>query len=352
MSNDERMTKGEQRMTTTRLFAIGTALVVLALASATRAAEIRLRAQCAVSGGVVKLSDVAELSGEDHRQAESLGSLELFPAPPAGQQRFVRVRELQDLLLLHGVNLTEHQFSGSSQVTVTLESRTAKTKSTPALPAALAKRANRRLCDAIIKYLGQRAWTVEVELTEAQARLLVDPTRTVSISGGHAPWTGTQRFEITVQPAQPTQGPAIFALDARVSPPATVVVATHSIQRGAVVRADDVELRDDAAGAAAAAVFHSLEEVVGHETTRSVAAGKPLSSEALRAPLMVHKGDVVTVYAACPGIRVRTNARARDDGSQGELVAVESMLDRSTFFARVSGIREVEVYARAPRFEQ
>ncbi len=67
----------------------------------------------------------------------------------------------------------------------------------------------------------------------------------------------------------------------------------------------------------------------------------------LRPPLWVHRGDVVTVYANTAGIRIRTTARARDDGSQGELVAVESLLDRSTYYARVSGIREVEVFARA-----
>ena len=63
-------------------------------------------------------------------------------------------------------------------------------------------------------------------------------------------------------------------------------------------------------------------------------------------PLAVHHGDVVTVYAQSGAVRIRTNARARDEGSVGELVAVESLLNRSTYYARVSGIREVEVYAR------
>ena len=71
------------------------------------------------------------------------------------------------------------------------------------------------------------------------------------------------------------------------------------------------------------------------------------TTDALRTPALVRRGDVVTVYARSAGIRVRTAARARDDGSQGDLVSVESLLDRSTFFARVSGIREVEVYARS-----
>ena len=71
-----------------------------------------------------------------------------------------------------------------------------------------------------------------------------------------------------------------------------------------------------------------------------------VSSDCLRPPLAVHRGEVVTVYAQSGAIRIRTNARSRDEGSVGELVAVESLLNRSTYYARVSGIREVEVYAR------
>ena len=76
-----------------------------------------------------------------------------------------------------------------------------------------------------------------------------------------------------------------------------------------------------------------------------------VSSDCLRPPLAVHRGEVVTVYAQSGAVRIRTNARAHDEGSVGELVAVESLLNRSTYYARVSGVREVEVYARPPRVE-
>ena len=47
------------------------------------------------------------------------------------------------------------------------------------------------------------------------------------------------------------------------------------------------------------------------------------------------------------GIVVRMPARARENGADGELVTVESLLDRQTFLARVSELHEVEVYAGA-----
>lgn len=336
--------------------ALGTCLLagLLVQVAATRAAELRFRSQCTAAGPLVKLGDVAEVIASDRVQAQTLAAMELFPSPAQQEQRFVRVREIQDLLSLRGVNLSDCQFSGSSQVTVSGGSAPARAPVAQPVSAAATRRIQRRVCEAVSKYLeehasAQQSWTVEAEMTDAQARAIGDSTRAISVTGGSAPWTGPQRFEVTVKGPQ---GPASFTLDAQVNVRPAVVVAVRSLPRGTTVREGDVELQHDGSVDAGSAGFHSLTEVFGRETTRSIAAGKAISPDSLRTPLMVHRGDVVTVYANSSGIRIRTAARARDDGAQGDLVAVESLLDRATYFTRVSGIREVEIYARAARVER
>ena len=91
--------------------------LTLAVVPAT-AAELRLKSQCTPAGEVVTLGDIADISSTDARQAATLAAIELFPAPAASEEKTVRVREIQDLLLLHGVNLAEHQVSGASEVVV------------------------------------------------------------------------------------------------------------------------------------------------------------------------------------------------------------------------------------------
>jgi flagella basal body P-ring formation protein FlgA len=329
------------------------AIFVAAISSAP-AAEIRLRAQCAAVGSVVTLGDVAEIVAADRRQAETLAAVELCPAPAAPQQRFLRNRELQDLLVLRGVNLAEHQFSGASQTTVTSSARSARPEVEKTVPLPALRQANRRMCEALLKYLQQQAaadqsWNVQIDLNDSQARLCADTGAAISLSGGKAPWTGTQHFEVTMKSAR---GSTRFELDARVTAPSARVVTTHAIIKGTVLRAGDVELQRDGVDESDAAAFSSVEEVLGRETTRAVPSGKVLTQDSLRAPLLVHRGDVVTVYVHSAGIRIRTTGRARDDGSQDELVAVESLLDRSTYFARVNGVREVEVYGRSARAEE
>lgn len=315
--------------------------------SVCEAAELRLRQQCSPRGSVITLGDVAEIYSADAKGAEKLAAMELFPAPAASQQRVIRVREVQDLLVLRGINLAEQQFSGSSQVVVTSASE--PVRADQALTSSAAKRIHRRVQEAVLQYLQSKTGSdeprsLQFETTPALAVAAANPAQPISISGGTAPWTGMQHFEAAIDsPA----GPSRFKLDVQVAVPSAVVVAAHSFSRGEVIRETDLSLVRETPRDGESVVFHAIEDVVGKQTTRAVPDGKILSADDLQAPLIVHKGDVVTVYARSAGIRVRTIARARDDGGLGDLVTMETMHDRKPYQARVCGVREAEVLAQA-----
>ncbi len=322
------------------------------------AAEIRLRPQCQPSAAVVTLGDVAEILTADGRQAEALAAIELFPAPAVGTQRYVRLREIQDLLVLKGVSLAEHTFSGASQ-TVVGNSAGGRNPVDSLSPQA-ARRAQQRLREAIAQYLSRRAsgagsWSIELELDAAQLHALAGAAQSVAnsaqsilVSGGAPPWYGRQTFQVTL----PGAGPAgSFSVQAVVTPPPQVVVTARSLPRGAVLRPEDVELQAVNLREGTNEYSSTVEEVIGRQTTRALPAGAPVPRDAIRQPLLVRRGDVVTVHARGPGIHVRITARAREDGSLGELVSVESIYDRKTFLARVCDSREVEVFAGAVKVQ-
>ncbi|HUT11153.1 MAG TPA: flagellar basal body P-ring formation chaperone FlgA [Thermoguttaceae bacterium] len=324
-------------------------LAMLALAPASaRTAELRLRPQCQSRGSLVTLADVAEIFAADGQQAETLAAVELFPAPAASTQRFVRARELQDLLLLRGVDLAEHRFSGASLVAITGGPATVRIQPEPTLSFSAARRANGRVGDAVVQYLqrhvsADRTWNVEVELPESQARWAVDSASEIRVAGGSPPWTGRQRFEVTVDSAE---GPVRFPLDVRIDVPPSVVVAVRALASGAIVQAGDVELRPAAAGDERFETIYSVEEVLGWQTTRALPEGKVLDRKSLCSPLLVRRRDPVTVYAHGPSVQVRTTARALDDGSFGETIRVESLLEREAYLVRIIGVREAEVDTR------
>lgn len=321
---------------------------LLISAGATDGAELVLRAQCETTGAVVTLGDLAEIAAADRAEAERLAGIELFPAPATGRQQFVRQREIQDLLFLRGINLARHRFSGASQVTVGRAAAASEPTGERPLPATVHRRAADRLRRVIAEHLNRAVgttepWNIELELDDQLAKLVAAADGDLIVHGGQTPWVGNQRFEVALPASSEPAG--VVALDARVALPPAVIVAAHSVPRGVVLCAADVEMRRDAVCSADAAVFQSIDEVVGQETTRAMGAGMVIGHDAVRSPLLVRRGEVITVTATAGGVRVRTNGRAKADASLGELVAVESIQDRTTYFARVCGLREAEVYA-------
>ncbi|MBN1912618.1 MAG: flagellar basal body P-ring formation protein FlgA [Pirellulales bacterium] len=329
-----------------------TLIVIGTLAAGTwcQAAEVTIRGECEVAGAVVTLGDVARIASADPDEVQRLSAMELFPTPAGGRQRFVRQREIQDVLLARGVHLGRHRFSGSSQVTVRRAAAEQTTQGN-ALAPSLHRRMETRVSDAIVEYLrtsaGDEPWMASVQLTAAQSRLVSGVRNEITVSGGQTPWLGNQTFEVTVnQPGKPAER---FSADARVTLPAAMVVTNRALHRGEMISPSDVRLERLDPAVPIEGALGSLDEVVGQETTRAIPEGKPVVKDSISAPLLVRRGEIVTVTASSGGVRVTTNARAKADGSKGELVAVESLHDRSAYFARVSGLRAVEVFAGVVR---
>ena len=314
------------------------------------AAEICFKPRCQPAGPVVRLGDVADIVDTDDATRQRLAAVELLPTPALGTRRSLRAGEVADLLRLRGVALAQCRLSGASQIVIGGAVARPGPK-TPLSPNRFTvRRATTRVQDAIVRHLQatapyQEPWQVDVTLEPSKIGQLAEGRWALRVEGGAAPWVGKQVFAV----ATAANGASPIRVVADVHLPPAVVVAVRSLPVGVRVGANDVELARVTAPpvgrGAAAKVVRSLDQVVGRETTQAITAGQVFHQALLRRPILVRRSDVVTVYARTPGIRVRTNARAREDGSQGDLIMIESLADRQRYFARVTGPREVDVYA-------
>jgi flagella basal body P-ring formation protein FlgA len=89
----------------------------------------------------------------------------------------------------------------------------------------------------------------------------------------------------------------------------------------------------------------SVEKLIGMESRQSVQAGGIILTDQVQAPIVVKRGEVITITSQSGGIRVRTSARALHDGAQGDLVQVESIGTKQKYDARIVGPREAAVFA-------
>lgn len=354
----------------------GLAAVVLATwVTASTAASIALRARAVPASTVVRLGDVAEVRAESIQEAERLATLPLMPAPAHGTRRYLRMREVQDLLAAHGENMSRLNFRGETVIEVTSPTAAGESagdedgsnreqrravwlgteaatdlRDRPQRPSAPVNSLRDELRRVIVEHLTRQAgpgapWQVELTVSSRYLELMPSATSPLTCEGGQPPWTGRQRFVISVPTAA---GGEKFAVTADVKRPQPVVVATRPIERGGVVTAAFVEIeqRDNLPPASGRRVpVASVESVLGMEAARTIQSGQVIFDDDVRPPLLVKRGEEVTVYARGGGIQVRTSARARQDGARGELVRVESLETRDRYDAVVVGLREAVVFA-------
>ena len=126
-----------------------------------------------------------------------------------------------------------------------------------------------------------------------------------------------------------------------------LVHALRPLRRGDVVRPVDVNLVEVPLGQLSDDVCRDVEDVVGQVVKQPISAGDPVLANEIQAPILVRRGELVTVVALAAGVRVKTEGRAVHQGSYGDLITVESLSDRKKkFSARVVDVQQVEVYAR------
>ena len=126
-----------------------------------------------------------------------------------------------------------------------------------------------------------------------------------------------------------------------------VVVAVRPLRPGDIVRERDIKLVDPPSKRVPDDAFHAIDQVAGFQVTWTVSVKRPIRAADVRSPVLVRRGELVTVFARAAGVQVKSAARAMQNGSLGEIVTAESLLDRKQrFSARVVDIQEVAVYAQ------
>jgi len=353
-------------------------MLLVASSTATAATHVTLRERVSLSGPVVRLADVADVVDTDRQRGRQLGALPLMPAPAPGTQRFLRLREVEDLLSAHGVDMKELRIDGASQVHLTTSVSIANRKD--ASGSGLSSTLNRHaailagkaqqpiaseidatrsgtlhddICGLLTQHVSTNAgrggaWRVTCDIPDRHLALFEAATTAPSIEGGGSPWSGRQRFTVSFKTAD---GPVQFPVYAEVfAPSVPVVVAVQPIARGDVFTAAVIELRDvDHAPQATdrRAAIGSVEQLIGMEARQAIQAGDVVFTDHIQAPVLVKRGDLVTVYSQGGGIRVRTTAKARQEGARGALVQVESLDTRERYDVRVVGPREAAIVAIA-----
>jgi flagella basal body P-ring formation protein FlgA len=103
---------------------------------------------------------------------------------------------------------------------------------------------------------------------------------------------------------------------------ARIVVPSHDIPRGTTLGDSDLEYQNIAADQVRGGIVTSMNALDGMETRRLLHAGEPVRGDDVRHPILVTKGQTVTMTFAAPGIELSATGKAMSEGGIGETVTV------------------------------
>jgi flagella basal body P-ring formation protein FlgA len=103
-----------------------------------------------------------------------------------------------------------------------------------------------------------------------------------------------------------------------------IVVAAHDIPRGDTIAESDLTYTTVDGAALMAGVPTKIDEVKGMQARRMLSAGQPFRGEDVRRPIIVTKGQTVTMQFIVPGVELTAMGRAMSEGGIGDTVTIQN----------------------------
>ena len=104
-----------------------------------------------------------------------------------------------------------------------------------------------------------------------------------------------------------------------------VVVPAHDIARGDVIGESDLTYATVDGNTLMSGVPTKMEEIKGMQARRVLSAGQPFRGDDVRRPIVITKGQSVTMQFSAPGVELIATGRAMSEGGVGDMVTIQNL---------------------------
>lgn len=120
---------------------------------------------------------------------------------------------------------------------------------------------------------------------------------------------------------------------------AETVLPTRTLRPGTIITLADLTL----SAAVQPGMFDRVEDVVGQEARIALYAGRPIPFEAVGAPALVNRNEIVSLHFQTNGLTIATEGRALERGGVGDRIRIMNLSSRSTLFGYVQDDGTIKV---------
>lgn len=127
-----------------------------------------------------------------------------------------------------------------------------------------------------------------------------------------------------------------------------IIVPARDIARGEIIQDSDLVSATISAGQMRATTITAASQLHQMQARRFLRAGDMLRSEDVRAPVIVTKGQTVSMIFDAPGISLSATGRALSEGGKGDMVTILNPVTYRQIMATVIGPAQVRAENALP----
>jgi flagella basal body P-ring formation protein FlgA len=136
---------------------------------------------------------------------------------------------------------------------------------------------------------------------------------------------------------RPYQGAEPVRVTGRAFATMDVPVLARAIPAGTEIGRDDIAWISHRSDRIRPDAVLNVDDIIGQETRRALRPNEPLRSYDLQRPVMIERGELVTLIFEVPGIQLTVRARAMESVGEGELARFVNLQSNRTVEAFVDG---------------
>lgn len=144
-----------------------------------------------------------------------------------------------------------------------------------------------------------------------------------------------------------TAGTEEKAVTGRLIPVTSVPVLKEQLQKGALITAEDLDYVDVRNSDLSANVLVSADQLIGMSPRRGLAALKPIAASDVSSPVVVKKGETVTMVLQNSEMTLTTQGKALESGAVGETVRIINPSSGQSVEGIVTAVKTVSITSPA-----
>ena len=308
--------------TNVRTAALGGAIAAAALLS-NDAFAADVRAHAVVHSDQVRLSDLFDGIGPQ-------GDTVVFRAPAPGRSITLNTRSLQKLAQAYKLDWRPR--SGFEAITV---KRSSNPVDQTVIAAALHDSLREHVADSDDYEIALDDPTVRIDLPVHM------PAKAAVRDMHYDP--RSRRFSATIIAPDNRPGAARTAVAGRVHRLVGVPVLSRRMRHGDIIRASDLKTRKVRATALDRNALTEHAHIVGKSARRSLHPDRPIRGGDVREPMLVQRGNLVTMTYQTASMVITAQGKAREHGAKGDTVRVLNTNSGKIVEATVTGFGKVAV---------